>query len=187
MFCQNLEFSQRDKYKGEEIYSKKIGIIGFGRVGKQVAKYFEVFGAKIYYNDIEYKKTKYKFLSKEELIKKSDIILLCASYDKKNEEMINNKLLELMKDKYFINTARGELIDEEYLLKLIKKNHFKGVALDVLQNETTINNLQKFQKYNVLITPHIAGATYESMYKTEEFIVKKLIQNIKKDIKCQKK
>ena len=77
-----------------------------------------------------------------------------------------------------INTARGELIDEEYLLKFITKNVISGIALDVIKNENSKNNL-KFgkdyqKKYNIFITPHIGGATKVSMEKTEIHVVDKL-------------
>ena len=88
-----------------------------------------------------------------------------------------------MEGKFFVNTARGELIDEEYLLKKINDGIFKGIALDVISNETSQNNLNEFlelsEKNNLIVTPHIAGATYESMWKTEGFIYKKLYEEIK--------
>jgi len=174
VFCNNCSFKDRDKLKGEEIFGKNIGIIGLGRVGKVLARYFEVFGANVFYNDIKKIDCNYTFLSKKDLIKKSDIILLCANYLKENQDMIDKDLLDLMCGKYFINTARGELINENHLLELLKKNHFKGVALDVIKDELNSKKFLELKKYGALVTPHIAGATYESMHKTEEFMVKKL-------------
>ena len=97
--------------------------------------------------------------------------------------MIDKNLLLLMKDKYFVNTARGELIDEEFLLKIIQEDfHFKGLALDVFSDETKQNNINKFIKLsknnNLILTPHVAGATFESMVRTEEFLVEKLALKI---------
>ena len=174
VFCNNCSFKDRDKLKGEEIFGKNIGIIGLGRVGKVLARYFEVFGANVFYNDIKKIDCNYTFLSKKDLIKKSDIILLCANYLKENQDMIDKDLLDLMCGKYFINTARGELINENHLLELLEKNHFKGVALDVIKDELNSKKFLELKKYGALVTPHIAGATYESMHKTEEFMVKKL-------------
>lgn len=172
----------RDKFKGYEISGKNIGIIGFGRIGKILAKYFSVFGAKVFFYDINSKIKPYYGAAKinklEALIKKCDVLLLCASFDKKNEKFFNKKYINLLKNKYFINTARGELVDEEYLIKKIKENHFRGVALDVISNETGKNNLNKFidltENRNFILTSHISGATFESMCNTEEFLVKKL-------------
>jgi D-3-phosphoglycerate dehydrogenase len=173
----------REKHKGFEVYQNSIGIIGLGRVGRILVKYFKAFGAKIYFYEINNQtigtNKSIKVNSIDELITKSNIIILSTSYDKKNHEFFNKKYIDLLKDKYFINTARGEILDEGYLIQKIEDNHFKGVAIDVIQNEQLKNNrldklIELSENYNLIITPHIAGATYSSMYKTEEFIVEKL-------------
>ncbi len=175
----------RDLYKGYEVYGKTIGIIGMGRVGKILSKYFEAFDAKVIYIDIdkvEAPRNAVSTCSMLELIEQSDIVFLTASYSIENEKMISKKELDLMKGKFFINTARGELVDELYLIEKIKENHFNGVALDVINNETDLDNnqlqnlLPLCDKNNLILTPHIAGATYESMWRTEEFITDKLIK-----------
>lgn len=172
----------RDVLKGFEIFKKNVGIIGFGRVGKILSKYFLSFGASVYFYDVN-KKIKDQggarsVNSLNNLIKKSDIVLLCVDYSEKNDKFFNKKYIDLLKNKYFINIARGELIDENYLLKKIRDNYFKGIALDVIANENGRNNLNKFLKLtknrNFILTPHIGGATYESMHKTENFITIKL-------------
>lgn len=178
-----VEFSswKRDDFKGFELYGKSIGIIGYGRVGQILSKYFQAFEASVYFYDILDKEALYnstKLDSIDEVIKKSDIVFLCASYSVENEKFFDKKKIDLLENRYFINTARGELVDEEYLLLKIKENFFKGVALDVIANENSNNKLDKINELtkerNFIVTPHIAGATYESMSKTEEFIVEKL-------------
>lgn len=172
----------RDKFKGYEIFRKSVGIIGFGRIGKILAKYLHAFGAKVFFYDAD-DKTKpcygaAKMKNLDSLIRKCDVLLLCASFSEKNKKFFNKKHIDLLKNKYFINTARGELIEEEYLIKKIKENYFKGVALDVISNETGKNNLNKFinlvENRNFILTPHISGATSESMHDTEEFLAEKL-------------
>lgn len=176
----------RDKYKGHELYKKKIGIIGYGRVGSILAKYFKAFDSEILYYDIDLS-IKSKIASKEKSVKdvitKSDIVILSASYSPEYHQFFDKKKIDLLFGKYFINTSRGELVDEKYLLNKIQDNFFAGVAIDVIQNETNrVNILQELIKYsqgqNVIITPHIAGATYESMWKTEEYIMKKLREDL---------
>lgn len=173
----------RDKYKGHEVYEKQVGIIGFGRVGKILARYFSAFGASVFFYDTN-KEIKPIFRAKKvssikDLIKKTDIIFLAAAYTSANEKFFDKKYIDLLKNKYFINVARGELIDENYLLKKIKANFFKGIALDVIDKENGQNKLSQFLKLthgrNFILTPHISGATYESMAKTEIFIAKKLL------------
>ncbi|MCD4792904.1 MAG: hypothetical protein K8R54_06710 [Bacteroidales bacterium] len=181
---QNTEWN-RDKYTGNEIYGNKTGIIGLGRVGKILAKYFNCFGAEVFYYDIDSKiQTDLNIIqtnSIEELINKTEILILSASYSDK--VIINRNHFNLMKNKYFINTARGELIDESYLIEKINNNFFKGVAIDVITNETGDNNLSNLLKVadnkNVIVTSHISGATFTSMNRTEEFIVGKLESELK--------
>jgi phosphoglycerate dehydrogenase-like enzyme len=173
----------RDKYKGSEIYGRKIGIVGFGRVGRILAKYFQSFDAIVYYYDIDKNKQEMfgaiKLETMQKVIEKSEIIILSASYTDSESVIFTEYFIDLLKDKYFINTSRGELVNEEYLLKKISQNHFLGVALDVIQNEQVDNNLDRFlnlvSKYNLILTPHISGATYTSMHRTEDFISEKLI------------
>ena len=172
----------REKYKGFELYENSVGIVGFGRVGKILAKYFKAFGAKIYFNDIDDSIQEIhgaiKLSTHEDVINKSNIVILSASYTESNHQFFDKKKIGLLENKYFINTARGELVDEEYLITKIDQNFFKGIAIDVIQNEQSNNNLDKLLKLaeanNLIVTPHIAGATYSSMHRTEEFIVNKL-------------
>ena len=183
----NNENWNRDLHKGFEVYKKTIGIIGMGRVGKILTKYITAFGGEVLYVDVDIVnglENAKKLDTLDKLIEQSDIIFLTASYSEENEKMINKHIIDLMKNKYFINTARGELVDEEYLMSMVLKNHFSGVALDVISNETDIqnNNLKKFlplcDTHNFILTPHIAGATYESMWRTEEFIADQFITKI---------
>ena len=173
----------RYNYIGGELFNNKIGIIGFGRVGKILAKYFECFGTDVYFYDsnkeINEEFSARRINSIEELISSVNIILLCASYE--NERIISRHHIDMLEGKFFINGARGELIDEDYLIKKIKSNSLKGAAIDVISDESkSKNNLNKFLELvkgrNFILTPHIAGATFESLEKTEEFVALKLIE-----------
>lgn len=175
----------RDLYRGEEVYLNKVGIIGSGRVGKIIASYYQAFGATISYYDIK----KITGISQdfrkedtiEELINNNNIIHMCASYSDEYRYFFDKKYFDLLEGKYFINTARGELINETDLYSFIRDNKYKGVALDVLSGEAEegfdIDKLlQLAEGKNVIITPHISGATYSSMMRTEEFIAEKLLK-----------
>ena len=164
-----------------------LGILGFGRLGQQVAEYAKAFGLKVLASDPFIEPTvlqeKQVFsCSKETLFKQSDIVSLHVNYESTNHNLVNYKEFECMKDgSYFVNTARGELIDEGALLDALSSGKLAGAALDVLENEqdsTTLFNtplMQYAQEHdNLLITPHIGGCTLESMQKTELFIVNKL-------------
>lgn len=182
----NQEFN-RNPFKGYELFGNAVGIIGFGRVGKILARYFKAFDANIFYYDINYKNDEnaIRCESVAELIEKSNIIILTANYTEENEKMISKNQFELMYGKYFINAARGELVDEQVLFRFIKENWFKGVAIDVISDETNEsaflhNLLELVNNQNLIVTPHIGGATYSSMERTEEFIAKKLVEEVKR-------
>ncbi len=176
----------REPYKGFEIYNSKVGIIGMGRVGSILSKYLNAMGAKVGYYDINSKikiDNAKAYKTKSALIKWADSIVLSANFDSNQGEIIGSKELELMKGKTFINTARAELTDENLLVKLASKGHFKALALDVIREEQSSQKnletiLKATQKYNIIITPHIGGATFTSMERTEEFITKKLVNKV---------
>ena len=178
----------RDDFKGTELFKSSIGLIGFGRVGKLLAKYLEAFEANVTYYDIDQSISPHYSARKidqlKDLISNADIIILCASLRPGQDPIINSSHLDSMQDKYFINTSRGELVDEKYLINKIRADHFKGIALDVITDETGdnkhINEMKMLTEgRNFILTPHIGGATYESMEKTEEFIANKLIESLK--------
>jgi len=180
---QNAEWN-RNPYRGFEVFKSKIGIIGLGRVGKLLSTFLKPMGAEIGFYDPDPSKHKNKlekFDSIAALIKASDTIVLCSSYDVKTGSIIGKPEIDAMKGKYFINTARAELTDENTLVLKAASGHFKGIAVDVIIDEQGAQkNLKKWlsaaESHNVIITPHIGGATYSSMCRTEEFISDKLIR-----------
>ncbi|TDW47158.1 D-3-phosphoglycerate dehydrogenase [Flavobacterium sp. 270] len=178
----------RDNFKGNNFKGKNIGILGMGRVGKQVADFAEVFQLNVGYYDTHSVKSKFKsFKSPIELFAWSDIISIHIPYNSENDNFIDAQLLQSCNpNAILINTSRGNVWDEKAIIELLEKKKIKGVATDVLQNEfdkTAIftNPLIKLAKKNsnIIITPHIAGASYESMQITEEFIVEKFIRIMK--------
>ncbi len=184
---QNNEWN-RENHKGYEIFNSNIGIIGLGRVGTILSGYLLKMGAHVGYYDIADKRAAAKlrkYRSVADLIKHSDTIVLCSSYDANVGSIIRQKEIDLMNGKYFVNTARAELTDEEYLVQMAGKDHFKGIAIDVISEEqTTQRTLKQWLTLglnrNIIVTPHIGGATYTSMCRTEEFIVGKLKSEIGK-------
>jgi len=181
--CEENKDFNREVVKGHEINSSKVGIVGLGRIGTHLVDYLNVFGAIVNFYDSDIVKKNplaIKFNSIEALIEASDIIILSASYSKKNEKMITSGMLDLMFKKYFINTSRGELVEENYLLDRVEEGHFAGVAIDVFhaEQETSNNNKRIIElarkDLNFLYTPHMGGATMTSMIKTELFTVQKL-------------
>lgn len=175
----------RDHFKGNNLRGKKIGILGLGRVGKQVAHFAEAFGLEIGYFDIVSQTNKYKsFSNPEDLFAWAEIISIHIPYNTENKNFVNEELLEhCQKNAVLINTSRGNVWDENRVAELLKQNKIFGIATDVLQDEFNKKQLIRnplvelaTEEYNIIITPHIAGATYESMAMTEEFIVSQFLK-----------
>ena len=176
----------RDNFKGVQLYEKKIGIIGLGRLGSIIAEYANTFNMEVSYYDPYVEKSKYqKHLTLDSLLKNSDFISINVHLNESTKEMINSNNMDIIKKgSFIINTSRGKIVDESSIIKLIKNNRIGGYATDVLSNEIefTNNNLVENELIklsetyrNILITPHIGGATHDAMWKTEEFCINKLI------------
>ena len=174
----------RDHFKGNNLHGKKLGILGLGRVGKQVAVFANAFQMEIGYFDIQSISSEYQcFKTPQELFSWADIISIHIPYNEENENFIDAALLKFCHENtVLINTSRGKVWDENVIADLLKQHKLKGIATDVLQNEFDTskigqNSLVMLAKnnYNVIVTPHIAGATYESMEMTEDFIANKFL------------
>ena len=157
-----------------------IGVIGAGRIGTRVVNILKNFSFKrIYVNDIDRKKFKFKnkkifFVSKNKLLKNSDLVSLHVPLTKKTKNLLNKKTMKLMKKGSFIvNTSRGPIVNEKDLLLFLKKKYFSGVSLDVMTTEPYYGELLKVN--NCYITPHIGSMSRKSRTDMEKDSVKNLI------------
>ncbi len=175
----------RNKYRGFELRDKKIGIIGLGRIGLAFARICNLMGMHVYAYDPKYDKGKnppsyITFLHLSDLLGACDIISINARYDINNKPLISFEEVSKMQTGVFIiNTARGELLNEEAVANGIKEKRIAGLGVDVLSNEHRKEFLKhspiyKAMKnnYNIIITPHIGGCTSEAMEYTEDIIAK---------------
>jgi len=159
-----------EKNGGSSLSELTIGVLGFGFIGKEIAKLLSNFGSKILVNDIvdytDYCKSKnYLFVNKKELFAQSDIITIHTPLNDTTKNLFNLKSFSLMKKKpYLINTARGGIIDENALVDAIKSEKIKGAALDVFEHEPIINK-NIFESPNIICTPHISGNSNEAIIK----------------------
>lgn len=168
---------ERDKFVSSSLSGKTIGIIGYGRLGKQIEKYAKAFGMKVKkYDRLENRSD----CELEELLEESDVINLTVDLNESSRNLINlNHLKRMKKTAIIVNTSRAEILNEEDLLYALENKLIAGAGLDVLlseiQNENKSGNLIKYMKNNnnLIITPHIGGACYQSMRKTELFCAKK--------------
>ncbi|MEY8001549.1 D-2-hydroxyacid dehydrogenase [Clostridium sp. Mt-5] len=156
---------EKKKYKGVELYGKTLGLIGFGRIAKEVAKRAYAMGMNIiYYDKLGMAKgyNNYEFCEFQALLMKADYISLHIPFDKKQGAVIGEKELDMMRDGvYIINCARGGVIDEKALIDGLNGGKVAGVGIDVFENEPEpcrelVNNDR------VSVTPHIGGSTVEA-------------------------
>lgn len=179
----------RDKFVGREIYGKTVGIVGYGRLGRIAAKFFKAFGAQVLVTDPVLKpgglSAGVKCVPLPELLACSDIVSLHVNLTDANVGFFSKACFNRMRrGAWFINTSRGELVDERALITALDSGHLAGAALDVICGEFNgdirRSPLLRYaaKNSNLLITPHIGGCTLESKEKTEFFLAEKLAKVI---------
>ena len=155
------------RYPIKELSSMKLGVVGYGELGRNVAKMGKAFGMSVIINT----RSKNEFNSEEEhvtfkrLLEESDVVSLHCPLTIETKNLIGIEEVKLMKpSSILINTARGGLIDSEALLFALKNGMIAGAAIDVLPEEPPINGnaLLEYKKLNLIMTPHIAWGTIEA-------------------------
>lgn len=179
----------REGNRGHELEGKTIGIIGYGNMGKSFAKKLKGFDVEVLCHDIlpNVDDENAKQVSLEELKLKADVLSLHIPWTSETDKMVNADFINSFeKPFWFINTSRGKNVVTDDLVDALKKGKILGAGLDVLEYEKlSFENLfldeQKpeafeylLQAENVLLTPHIAGWTYESHEKLAQTIVDKI-------------
>jgi len=167
-----------EPYVGHQIKGKTIGVIGYGRLGKIMCDLFYGWGVKLLASDPYERITTARGVPLDELLEKSDVVFLHTHVTDETRGMVDEEFISYMKEgSYLINTARGELVDEDAIIESIKVGHLKGYGTDVIKDEFgDIKNskLVEFSKSNnVLITPHIGGMTIEGSTKAYHWAVNK--------------
>lgn len=174
----------RDLFQGHELHRKTVGIIGYGRLGRIVARYLNAFDCTILAADRPdwdgSPDPWVRMVPLSELLSHSDIVSLHVNLHSGTAGLIDRACFESIKPgAWFINTARGELVDEAALLDALETGRLAGAAVDVLSDEhvrcaTHLLIAYAARRDNLLVTPHIGGCTVESMEKTEEFLAELL-------------
>lgn len=175
---------RRDVFRGRELNGKTFGIIGYGRLGSMVARYALAFGMRVVAYDpyaAHIPPTIERCSNLPELLAQSDIVSLHVDLRPETTALIDEQAFARMKNgAILINTARGAVVDEAALLKALESGHLAGVALDVLADEASIrpevsHPLIEYARThdNLIITPHIGGASQEAIEKADLFLVEK--------------
>jgi glyoxylate reductase len=168
-FMKSKKFSgwEPGLFKGIQLSGKVLGIVGAGRIGRATAQRMRGFGCKIIYfsrsrkEEFE-KRLGAKKVSLNKLMKEADFISIHVPLNKSTNRMLDSSKLDLMKSTaILVNTARGEIIDEKHLIRLLKEKKIFSAGFDVYENEPKVNpDLLKLK--NVVLLPHIGSATFET-------------------------
>ncbi len=173
-YWRDIEGSLRSR----ELSSLTLGIVGCGRIGGNLIKYTAPHSMKVIvydpYRDIEEDNRVKQYDNLQKLLGDSDVICICVHLNDETKGMIGSKEFNSMKSEcYFINTSRGEIINEDCLLSALKSGKVKAAGIDVLCGENQLDNkTNKLIQYsknnsNLIITPHIAGLTIDSERKAQ--------------------
>ena len=169
----------------KEVRSKKLGIVGYGNIGKQLSVLAEALGMDVYYYDVEDKlalgnATKMDTL--KELLEISDVVTLHVDDNAANKNFFGEKEISQMKDgAHLVNLARGFVLDIPALVKALKSKKLAGAAIDVYPEEPRKNGefyteLQGLD--NVILTPHVGGSTEEAQRDIADFVPGKIMAYI---------
>ncbi len=170
---------------GHRIWGKRLGIVGMGRIGQAVARRAHAFGLKIHYHDrrrmavaaeAELHATYWESL--DQMLARMDIISINCPHTPATYHLLSARRLKLIRhDAYIVNTARGEVIDENALARLIEAEAIAGAGLDVFEHEPAVSpKLVKLARAGkVVLLPHLASATLEGRIDMGD----KVIVNIK--------
>ncbi|PRQ57732.1 putative oxidoreductase [Rosa chinensis] len=168
--------SSGDYPLGSKIGGKRVGVVGLGSIGYEVAKRLEAFGCKISYNSrSERLSLSYTFYSNvSELAADSDALVICCGLTDQTRHMINKEVLSALgKDGVVVNIGRGAIIDEKELVKCLVNGEIRGAGLDVYENEPHIPK-ELVAMDNVVLSPHKAVYTVESVKKGGEVMIANL-------------
>ena len=174
----------REANRGHELKGKTVGIIGYGFMGKSFAKKLSGFGVMV----IAYDKYKTGFsdqyareVSMEEIVRTSDVLSLHVPLTKETDGLVNDEyLFHFKKPVFLLNTSRGRVVKTQAVLNAIKQNKIIGAGLDVLEVEKFPALAEQLwfdelrQSGRVILTPHVAGWTFDSYRKISEVMASKL-------------
>ena len=166
-----------------EVTDKTVGIVGLGRIGRQVAKRLTGFDTRtIYYDVVDIpadvqQEVKAEPVAFDELLETADIVSLHVPLTRRTRGMMSDREFDLMKPSaFFINLCRGPVVDEAALYRALTEGKIAGAGLDVLEVEPTPADNPLFDLDNVIITPHMAGQSRETALRAAQFAYGNILQ-----------
>tara|TARA_Y100001938_G_C7999544_1_gene383935 strand:+ start:158 stop:952 length:795 start_codon:yes stop_codon:yes gene_type:complete len=168
--------------RSNELAGKTIGIVGLGRIGRKIANYAKAFGMNVEYYDPYVGSYQYKRVFSLTSLQKADILCISCYLTDETRGIISDGVLDDFKENLIlVNTSRGETVDEDYIYDLVTTGRI-FYSCDVLCNEQNIETLKQsklfnLKRENIVITPHVAGATVESQTKALRGILELCIKS----------
>lgn len=176
----------RYPHKGRELFGKTVLLFGYGRIGRLVAPIYRAFGCRVLAHDIVEDRVPDEYrCDLETALAATDVLSIHLPLNSETEGLVGSDLLaHLPSSAIVVNTSRGEIVDQEYLLAALEQGRLAGAALDVLAGEPEPISPQLQARLaalgkRIVITPHIGGFTYESLGAVEEFITSAFIDSIR--------
>ena len=163
---------------GHRLQGKRLGIVGMGRIGQAVARRARAFGLQIHYHnrkqvgpDLEQELEATYWDSLDQMLARMDIVSVNCPHTPATYHLLSARRLKLMKPSaYIVNTARGEVIDENVLALMLEKGELSGAGLDVFENEPAVNP-KLLKASNVVLLPHMGSATIEGRIDMGEKVI----------------
>lgn len=180
----------RNPFLGLELSGKKLGVVGFGRLGRQVARYGTAFGMNVavYEADVSKREAINPLQSVDslrELLETSDVISVHVPLNKENQNFIDEKMISAIKlGSIFVNTSRGELVDEQALAAALRSGKLFGVGVDVLSGESD-GNFSSLDSplvqasrdgFNAIVTPHMGGWAENAVHLTRSLVIDEFLR-----------
>ena len=178
-----------DRLKVDNLENKKLAVVGLGSIGREITRKAQVFDMEVMgvnrKGEGEFEYVDYLFSQNElkTVLEKADYVVVILPLTSETESMIGKDEFESMKDSaYFINVARGEIVDESALITALQEGKIAGAGLDVFVEEPLPEDSPLYELDNVLITPHLAGSFPEYNKKAVKIAEKNLNKFINKNI-----
>jgi len=163
-----------NRFTGVELGGQTVGLVALGAVGREVAARLRAFKARVLAYDpyVRQPPEGVELTGLEELLRASDFVSLHAPVTAETQNLVSRERLALMKPSaYFINTARAALTDEDALYEMLVAGRLAGAALDVLHNEPLQGDNRFLSLPNVIVTPHLGGATHDVVRHQSDIVV----------------
>ena len=172
----------KKKYEGIELNGKTLGLVGFGRIAREVAKKASALGMNIIYTDVIGKAegfNEFKYCDLDSVLKNSDFVSLHIPFDKQKGAVIGKEQFDMMKDgSYLVNCARGGVVDEKALLEALDNGKLAGACVDVFEEEPSKNEAL-INHPRVSVTPHIGASTLEAQTRIGAEVVSTIVDFFK--------